>query len=581
MVQGTQVHESDVLVLGGGAAGCHAAIKAKQFGADRVIQVDKGHAGKSSFATFGAGIITVYFPEEDDYDWLYKTLVEEAAYLLDQERLQQHLAMVWGLVKEMDGFGVEFEKTPDGKLVRHPGRAIIPNVMFHGPQMMDALAKEARKRGVKQINKVMMTELLTKNGQVAGAVGFDIVNGDWHIFKSNTTVLATGSTYYKGRPPGSRINTCDGHVAMYRAGADIANMDCTRHNAFVAHYDVGPGMHMYVGTGGKFLNVKGERFMEKYSPEYLDKSELYTLVPAMAMEVRRGNGPIYLDMTHFTPEEVQRLKRVIPIPMTMHQRLGTCVGDKFVKKIEWMPTYPECGLGGALVDNRFETSLKGLFATGDAVPWAGYGGGAYAIIGAFTSGAKAGECAAKLAREITPVDYSGDQANALKELTFRALERKDGIDPDHVLVALQEAIAPYDVLILREESRMRKALERVEDIRDNLAPYMYAQDPHCLRMALEARNLVISADMTLKSALFRKESRVHRIREDFPYMDNENWVKWVCVKEDNGKMAVFAKDLPFERYPMKPPKEKALEPQWKRAKELDIIDIKEGRVAWA
>ena len=574
------VHESDVLVVGGGAAGCHAAIKAKQFGADKVIQLDKGHVGKSSFATFGAGILTVFFPEEDDYDWVFKKVVEESAYLVDQERLQHHLQTNLDLVKEMDSFGVEFEKTADGKLQRHPGRAIIPNIMFHGPQMMDAMGKEARRRGVEQIHKTMMTDLLTKDGQVVGVVAFDIVSGDWHVFKAKATVLATGSTYYKGRPPGSRINTCDGHVAVYRAGADIANMDCSRHNAFVAHYDVGPGMHMYVGTGGIFLNAKGERFMPDYDPKYKEQAELYTLIPAMAMEVRRGNGPIYLDMMHFTPEQVQRLKRVIPIPMMMHQRLGTCVGDKFVKKIEWMATYPECGLGGSLIDNRFETCLRGLFAAGDAIPWAGHGGGAYALIGAFTSGAKAGECAAESAKQTGLEEIDEEQVQELRKYAFQPIEREEGIDPDHVLIALQETIAPYDVLILREEGRLKKALDRVEDIHDNLVPFLHARDPHYLRMAFEAKNLVTAAEMLLRSALFRKESRVERLREDYPYMDNENWAKWVCVKQESGKMKVFTQDLPFERYPLKPPKEKVLDPRWKRAKELGKIDIKEERVVW-
>ena len=87
--------------------------------------------------------------------------------------------------------------------------------------------------------------------------------------------------------------------------------------------------------------------------------------------------------------------------------------------------------------------------------------------------------------------------------------------------------------------------------------------------------------MQLRSAIFRKESRGGTcLREDHPYQDNINWLKWVSVKNENGKMKVFAQDIPIDRYPVKPPKEILLEPLWQRAEELGMITIKEGHVVW-
>ena len=575
------VHETDVLVIGGGIGGCFAAIKAKEAGANEVIQLDKGHVGKSGCSAFAAGVYTAFYPEEDDYDEVFNDmLVEPAPFILNQERLRSHLETVWNTVMDLESYGAEFERTKDGKMERYLGRGPVKNVMFHGPQMMGALAKEARKKGVEQFNKTMMTDLLTKDGQVVGAVAFNIMTGDWHVFKARGTVLATGGNFYKGLVPGHRNVTGDGHVAAYRAGTDLTSLDFIVRNAFPARYDIGPGMHMYVGSGGRFVNAKGERFMEKYDPELKDRVLLGPLSAAFAMEVRQGNAPIYLDMTHFTPEVVRRLKRVIPLPMMMYERAGLVKDDRFVDKIEWM-NYAPVQRGGAMTNSRFETCLPGLYACGDATPWAGAEGGAAALPGAANSGSKAGTSAAEFAREIGKAQADEEQVQYFREQAFQLMERRNGIEPDHLLLAVQEAIMPYDVLTLREEGRMKKALAEIEDIRDNLAPILCAYDPHYLRMALEARNLVTFAEMQLRSSIFRKESRGGTcLREDYPYRDNENWLKWVSVKEESSEMKVFTQDIPIDRYPIKPPRDRVLDSLWQRATELGIATINEERVVW-
>ena len=97
---------------------------------------------------------------------------------------------------------------------------------------------------------------------------------------------------------------------------------------------------------------------------------------------------------------------------------------------------------------------------------------------------------------------------------------------------------------------------------------------------MEARNMVMVAEMQLRSAIARKESRMRGIREDYPYRDNINWLKWVGVKRENGEMKVVTQDLPLDRYPVKPPRVKELEHAWERAKDLGIITIEEGKVVW-
>ena len=575
------VHETDILVIGGGIGGCFAAIKAKEAGAAQVVQLDKGHVGRSGCSAFAAGIYAAFYPEEDKYDEVFGNLLTvPGPFIVDQERLHNHLETVWFTLNEIESYGAELEKSADGKLERHIGRGKVKNIMFHGPQMMEALSKQARKMGTKQINKTMMTDLLTNDGQVVGAIAFNTLTGDRHIFKAKATILATGGNFYKGRCPGHRNVTGDGLIAAYHAGADIAGLDFALYNAFMARCDIGPGMGMYVGAGGRFVNARGEKFMEKYDPALKDRAALEVLCPAFAMEVRHGNSPIYLDMTHLTSEQIERLKRVIPLPMMMYEKAGLIQNDRFVDKIEWM-TYAPVSRGGAMTNSQSETCLPGLYACGDATPWAGAEGGASALPGAVTSGALAGRSATEFIKKIGGVEVDKNQVERLIGLSLRPIQRKGGVEPDHALLAVQEAIMPYDVLLLREEGRMKKALAEIEDIRDNLLPLLCAYDHHYLRMALEVKNIVACAEMQLRSSIFRKESRGGTcLREDYPYRDNVDWLKWVLVRTENEGMKVFTQDIPINRYPVKPTKDRVLDPVWQRAQELGMISIKEEHVVW-
>jgi succinate dehydrogenase/fumarate reductase flavoprotein subunit len=572
------IRDIDVLVIGGGLAGTFAAIKAREAGARKVVQVDKAYAGRSGCSACAAGVISSFFPEEDDRERMFSDMVIRAHYLCDQDRLQDHFDDFHARLKEMEGFGVEFERLPDGRLQRHPGRGVGKFVMFHGGlQMMGVMRKAALGAGVTIVDKTMVTGLLTRGGRVSGAVGFHIPSGEFRVFGAKAVVLAAGRCWNKGRNPGNRSATGDGFALAYQVGAELEGCDLARWNSMPARYDIGPGMNMYVGSGGFFVNSKGERFMDRYYPELKDRAPLNILAPSFAMEARRGNAPIYLDMTHLEPEKVQRFKRVIPMPMTMFERVGIVVEGRFTKKVEWEPAAIQCD-GGLKVNRKYESTVPGLFACGDAIT-PGSGEGQRALPGAMTSGGRAGRFAAEHAREYAEPELDQEQIQVLREETFAPLSRKDGIEPDQVLLSLQETISPYDVLILRREERMERALQTVEDTRKNQVPLLCAYDPHYLRMALEARYMTLVAMLQLKSALFRRESR-ENLREDYPFIDNQNWLKWVTVRREGEEMKVGTEALPFERYPVKPGTGKALHPLWQRAEGMGIVSIDQGEVRW-
>lgn len=569
----------DVLVIGGGIAGTMAAIKAREAGAKNVVEVDKSRVGKSGNSCFAAGVIHVYFPGLEDFNDRLRRTCRCLGYIAQQDLQQDYLENIIPLVDEMDSWGVKFVRTADGKLERRPGRGFYPIISFYGFQLMDQMAKTVLKKGTKHINRMMITGLLTRDGAVTGAVGFDARTGEFHIFRSKATVLATGSTFYKGLCPGQDDISGDGYWMAYHAGAQLSGAENSGDqvtNFFPRTYDIGPGMNKWVGEGGLLVNRKGEVFMEKWNPKLKTQSSLRLMCAGFCFEARLGNTPIYMDFKNLTPENVARLRASLPLSTKAFERVGVIQGDKFVKPVEWSPMGP-AARPGCTVNRDMATSLAGLYCCGEALaPQAATQGLGPAI----TSAARAGKSAALFAKGSSATqEPNAGQVQELRESTFRPMHRKDGIEPDQVLLALQEVIMPYDVLLLREESRMQKALEAVQDIRDNQVPLLYAYDPHYLRMANEVRSMVLVAEMQLKAAITRKESRTI-LREDYPDEDNVNWLKFINLKKDGDEMKFYTEDIPIEKYPLKVERKKTLHHSWALAEKYGIIKIEGGKVKW-
>jgi len=560
-----EVLETDVLIIGGGISGSLAAIKAREAGVERVALVSKGKLGKDSISTFAAGVWIAFFPE-DDKDSLYRNFALSDVHgggLYDDEWLTVFLEDNYKRLKELDQWGVEWEKTPDGKFRRKECRWALKQAMFHGPQLMEAVSKKVGDSEVKIVGHTMITNLLTEGGRsgnrVIGAVGFDVRTGKERVFRAKATVAAAGGCGYKARFACHKMDTGDGVAMAYRAGAKLGRFDEGKIHTTAAKFDT-HGLNMFVGLGGKFLNAEGDRFMFDYDPELKDLAGMTTLAEASAMEVRAGRGPIYLDMTQFTPNNVKEMRTVLPHVSVILERSGILIGDKIVNKIEWAPAYyGTIGMsGGIMANTKCETSLPGLYACGDAMARAKP---TAALPMAAVTGARAGKFAAEYAKkEMRLVDMNEQQVKEWRHFATAPSEKPYGIHPDHIIIGVHEALLPYGVTIIAREDRLQKALTEVERIRDEEIPQLFASDPHYLRISNEARNMVLSAEMYLKSRLFRKESRDSSLREDYPYTDNVNWLKTIVLMNEQDKMQLNAEDLPLERYKVVPKREKYIYP---------------------
>jgi succinate dehydrogenase/fumarate reductase flavoprotein subunit len=572
-----KVVETDLLVIGGGVAGALAAIRAKEAGIQNVTLVSKGQFGTDSISAFAAGVYDVFDPDEDDRDTVFRTRALKdywGAGVADQEWLNCLLDENKQILLDFEKWGVEWERDPNGKIQRMPMKRNAMRAMFHGPQLMDAVAKHVRNIGTQVVSHTMIIDLLTEGGKqggrVVGAIGFEVRTGELRVFIAKATVLAAGACGFKGRFAGHKFQTGEAAAMAYRAGALMGLFEHDGLHSTPMDFDM-HGLNMFQGLGGKFVNALGEEFLLEYDRELGNHAPMDRLDQAMFMEVRGGRGPCYLDMTHFTPEQVKKLRVVGPLFSLILERAGYLVGDKIVKKIEWGPAFYGTIVsgGGVVVNTKCESTLPGLFVCGDAMARTGCH---RSLQGATVSGSRAGRFAAEYVKKAEDPVVDKSQIQELKRSIYAPMERKDGIEPDHVILGLLETLIPAGVSVIRRGDRLQKALEEVERIRDNEVPLLYASDPHYLRLVHECRSMVLVAEMYLRSSLLRKESRGElMLREDFPYTDNDDWLKWSRLQQDkNGEMKVWFVDVPIDEYKVKPPRGKYLHEVFEVAKKRGV-----------
>jgi len=206
------------------------------------------------------------------------------------------------------------------------------------------------------------------------------------------------------------------------------------------------------------------------------------------------------------------------------------------------------------VDDNYATKIPGLYAAGDSCG-SMLGGAKYALLGSSASGsavqgARAGEAAAKHTKKTNIGDIAKSKITNLKEITFLPRTLEKGYSPSWVTRILQNIMIPYYVTFVKKADRLEAAITNIEFLRDHFAPKLMAQNTHELRLAHDLRNMLVNAEMKLRTSLFRTESRGVHYREDFPYRDDENWLAWILVSQDkNGNMALRKEPVPKKWHP--------------------------------
>jgi succinate dehydrogenase/fumarate reductase flavoprotein subunit len=546
---------TDVLVIGGGIAGCFAAMKAKEHGLDVTI-VDKAYAGKSG-AGISAQIFWMVFNPEwgADFDVLMDTFVRSGEYINNRQWCEVILKDSLAIYEDMVSWGVEFH--PDWRENIHmfpPFTGVRLKFREHAP----ALRKQAGKVGVKIMDRVFLTDLLKQDGRIVGAVGFSYDTGDFYTFKAKATVLTAGGSSY--RPPEFAMwpITGDGEGMAYRAGAEITGKEFPSTFPTIAQYPLwGRSTWGYVHL---FPELTTDGAGEAAIPAFESGSEGFRREWALNWEflVHAGKGPIIWDLSPATDEAIKRAQREAAnsgFSPAEHERVGIDLNRRGKFPISGGPAgYSLVGAAGVWVyDTKCATGLPGLYAAGDCggtryngsyLTNPGLGTGPSAV-----TGRRAGAGAAEYALQAEKPMIDEAEVARLKKVVYAPAERKGGFSPRWVTQLLQNTVMPYYIVFVKHGERLQAALTIVGFLRDHLVPQMMAKDAHELRLAHETKNMVLSAEMMLRSSLFRTESRGLHYREDYPRRDDPTWLAWTKVKEEQGGMVVSKEPVPEEWWP--------------------------------
>jgi len=554
----------DVLVIGAGGAGLRAAIAASAGGAS-VGVVCKSLLGKAHTVMAEGGIAAAlaHVDERDGWRVHFADTMRGGAYLNDWRMAELHAREAPERVRELEAWGALFDRTNDGRILqRNFGGHAYPRLAHVGDrtglEMIRTLQDHGIHQGIDVHMEVTIVRLLSADGRVVGAFGYDRERGRFRVFEAKAVVLATGGIGQAYEiTSNSWEYTGDGHALAYDAGAELIDME------FVQFHPTGmvwpPSVRGILvtegvrGEGGILKNREGRRFMfDDIPPLYRDQTaddpdegwrytqgdrdarrppELLTrdhVARCIVREVEEGRGSphggVYLDIAWIAEKRsdaAEHIKR--KLPGMYHQFRELADLDITREPMEVGPT-THYVMGGVRVDAETQmTTVPGLFAAGEVA--AGLHGanrlGGNSLSDLLVFGKRAGDHAVGFANENgavppDPAEIETVAAGALAPFERESDEGAYGIQRD-----LQE-LMQGKVGIVRDEQRLGEAIERLDELKRRAGRVGVTGNREFnpgWHTALDLHSLLIVSEAVARAARERKESRGAHFREDRPEKD--------------------------------------------------------------
>lgn len=579
----TERIKTDVLIIGGGTAGCFAAYVIGQKSERKVLIAEKANIKRSGCLAAGVNALNAYITEgrvpQDYVDYAKKDahgIVREDLLLSMSERLNH-------VTKVMEDLGLVILKDENGKYVARGNR----NIKINGENMKPILAKAAAEQeNVTVLNHVNITDYKTENGKITGAVGFGVNEDIFYDIDAEAVLCATGGAagLYRPNNPGfSRhkmwyppFNTGAGYAMGLLSGAEMTTFEM-RFIALRCKDTIAPTGTIAQGVGARQVNAHGDIYETKYG--LTTSRRVYGTV----MENREGNGPCYLRTEGISKEQEQDLYKaylnMAPSQTLKWMEAGKGPSEENVE-IEGTEPYIVGGhtASGYWVDNNRATTIEGLYAAGDV---AGGCPQKY-VTGALAEGEIAAEAILEYlgnkdaeTRGKGATEKQRDASGQVEEKTVTKITKDTEIAEDQKLSEIAEAKkAEYESHLNAPRSLMNaeQLEEAMQKIMDQYAggigtDYRYSEtslakadekiaallsvvdtlaatDTYELMQIYELRERLIVCRAVIAHLAARKETRWHSFGENTDYPDqSEDWMKYVNSRMENGEIKILYRDL--------------------------------------
>lgn len=547
----TEKISTDVLIIGGGTAGCYAALTISENSDKKVLICEKAHIKRSGCLAAGVNALNAYIVEgrkpQDYVDYAKKDadgIVREDLLLTMSEKLNE-------VTDRLEKLGLVILKDENGKYVTRGNRNLKINGENIKPILADAVEKA---KNVTVLNRVNIFDYSVKDNKINGAFGFGIESGIFYTIEAKAVIIATGGAagLYKPNNPGfsrhkmwySPFNTGAGYAMGIRAGAEMTTFEM-RFIALRCKDTIAPTGTLAQGVGAKQINSLGEVYETKYG---LTTSER---VYGTVNENKEGRGPCYLRTEGITAEQDESLLKAY-LNMAPSQTIKWIESGRNPSRqnveIEGTEPYIVGGhtASGYWVDTDRATTIEGLFAGGDV---AGGCPQKY-VTGALAEGEIAGLSAVKYidSKESFEKISDKDTNYHLRETEKYLTDRHSLYTTEQLEEAMQTVMDSYAGGIKTNYRFNEKQLDIADcKIRqlETLTDDLYAEDFQELMYICELKERLTVCKSVIAHLRARKETRWHSFAEnlDYPEKDDRNFNKYVNSRLENGEIKIIIRDL--------------------------------------
>lgn len=566
--------EQDVVIVGGGLAGCRAALEIKRLTPDTSVAiVAKTHPIRSHSVAAQGGIAATLKNVDADDSWEAHAFdtVKGSDYLADQDAVEILTKEAPEVIIDLEHLGVLFSRLPDGKIAQrafggHSYKRTCYAADKTGHAILHELVNNLRRNKVEIYDEWYVMQLIYEDGEAKGLVMFEIATGRVEIVRAKAVMFATGGY---GRVYNTTSNdfasTGDGLAMAAMAGIPLEDMEFVQFHP-TGLYPVGVLISEAVrGEGAYLINSDGRRFMEDYAPSKMELAPRDITSRAITLETRAGRGVhpdgsaggpfVYLDLRHMGREKI--MSRIPFCWEEAHRLVGV---DAVEDPMPVRPTVHYC-MGGIPVntDGRVrrdgENLTEGFFAAGECACVSVHGGnrlGSNSLLECVVYGRRTGRSIADYVQqrslpEIDEVKYITAAQSRIKDL----LQQDGSLRINELRQAFQECMTSH-CGVFRTESVMEEGLTQIQSLKPKYGEiFLDDKQPQWnteLIEALELQSIMAVGELILTSALNRRETRGSHAREDFPERQDQEFLRHTLARWQDGKVTVDYMPVVINRF---------------------------------